>query len=112
MRKSKAWDSEIQLGDFDDKWGGRIASYTLWLENRLREMHTLLKPTGVLCVHLDYKSVYYIKVCLDNLFGYGNKDKGGKCLINEIIWHYRTGNIAKKQFMRKHDTILIYAKKT
>ena len=25
-------------------------------------MHRLLKPTGVLCVHLDYKAVYYIKV--------------------------------------------------
>ena len=22
VRKSKAWDKEVQLGDFDDKWGG------------------------------------------------------------------------------------------
>jgi len=29
---------------------------------------------------------------------------------NEIIWHYRTGNISNKQFQRKHDTILYYTK--
>ena len=23
LRKSKAWDQEVQTGDFDDKWGGR-----------------------------------------------------------------------------------------
>ena len=22
LRKSKAWDKEVQIGDFDDKWGG------------------------------------------------------------------------------------------
>ena len=22
LRKSKAWDQEVQTGDFDDKWGG------------------------------------------------------------------------------------------
>jgi adenine specific DNA methylase Mod len=29
---------------------------------------------------------------------------------NEIIWHYRTGNISEKQFQRKHDNILFYSK--
>ena len=82
----------------------------LWLENRLREMHRLLKPTAVLCVHLDYKSVHYIKVCLDKIFGYGNSDKGSKHFVNEIIWCYDVGGRSHKRFGRKHDNILIYSK--
>ncbi len=111
VRKSKAWGSEVQLGDFDDKWGGGINSYILWMANRLREMHRLLKPTGVLCVHLDYKSVHYIKVRLDEIFGQGSPDRGAKHLVNEVIWHYKTyQGQTTKSFPKKHDTILIYSK--
>ena len=110
VRKSKAWDQEVQLGDFDDKWGGGINSYILWMTNRLREMHRLLKPTGVLCVHLDYRAVHYIKVELDKIFGQGQADRGIKHLINQIIWFYRTGGNSKKHFAKKHDVILVYGK--
>ena len=110
VRRSKAWDKEVQIGDFDDKWGGGINSYVLWLERRLREMHRLLKPTGVLCVHLDYNAVHYIKVCLDKIFGYDNPDKGRKHLVNELIWCYKSGGASKKSFAKKHDTILVYSK--
>ena len=109
VRKSKAWDQEVQLGDFDDKWGG-INSYVLWMTNRLREMHRLLKPTGVLCVHLDYRSVHYIKVELDKIFGSGQADKGSKHFVNEIVWCYSQGGRSKKTFAKKHDTILIHSK--
>lgn len=110
LRKSKAWDKKVQVGDFDDKWGGGINSYVLWLENRLHEMHRLLKETGVLCVHLDYKSVHYIKVCLDKIFGYGNPDKGASHLINELIWYFSGAAPQKRTFAKKHNTILIYGK--
>lgn len=110
LRKSKTWDKEVQTGDFDDKWGGGISSYVLWMKNRLREMHRLLKPTGVLCVHLDYNSVHYIKVELDSLFGQGSQDRGADHLINEIIWCYRGGGVPKNAFAKKHDSILCYGK--
>ena len=80
------------------------------MTNRLREMHRLLKSTGVLCVHLDYKSVHYIKIELDKIFGKGSPDRGAKYLINEIIWCYRTGGASKRHFSKKHDTILCYSK--
>ena len=73
-------------------------------------MHALLKTKGVLCVHLDYKSVHYIKVCLDNIFGYGNKDKGAKHLINEVIWYFSGAAPQKKTLAKKHNTILCYGK--
>ena len=33
LKKSKAWGNEVQLGDFDDKWGGGTSSYVLWMKN-------------------------------------------------------------------------------
>ena len=47
LRKSKAWDKEVQIVDFDDKWGGGINSYVLWLENR-----TYFKNSSI--IHLPY----------------------------------------------------------
>lgn len=110
VQKSKAWDNKVQVGSFDDKWGGGINSFILWLKVRLQEMHRLLKPTGSIFVHLDYRTVHYIKIELDRIFGNGDLDRGGKHLINEIIWCYNSGGKSKKTFPKKHDTILWYSK--
>jgi DNA modification methylase len=72
VRREKAWDKEVQSGEFDDRWGGGIQSYILWMKLRLTEMHRLLKPTGCLFVHLDYRAIHYIKIELDRIFGYGD----------------------------------------
>ena len=90
--------------------GGGVNSYILWLTSRLREMHRLLKPTGILCVHLDYRAVHYIKVELDKIFGSGSSDRGMKHLVNEIVWCYSNGGKGKNNFAKKHDTILVYSK--
>jgi len=89
---------------FDDRWPGGIRAYLAFLEPRLREMRRLLKPTGTICVHLDWHAVHYVKVLLDEIFGYRN-------FLNEIVWSYRTGGVSARWFGRKHDTILSYAKR-
>ena len=99
--KSKAWGKkEIS---FNDQWGGGVNSYIHWLVSRFRECHRLLKNTGVLCVHLDWRSVHYAKVELDKVFGEKN-------FVNEIVWAYKSGGIGKTHFPKKHDNILIYSK--
>ena len=103
VRKSRAWDSQVQGLSFYESWGNGIYSYVAFMRDRLEQMHRLLKPTGSIYVHLDWKSVHYIKVEMDKIFGESN-------FKNEIIWHYRSGNIAKNNFMRKHDNILLYSK--
>jgi len=104
VKKSKAWDDEVQTGSFDDRWGGGINSYILWLVVRLREMHRLLKPTGSLFVHLDHRAIHYIKIELDKIFGLKN-------FHNEIIWKRGTprGNAGKKYAVLS-DHILFYSK--
>lgn len=90
---------------FDDRWPGGIRGYLAFLEPRLREMHRLLRPTGSLYVHLDWHAAHYVKVWLDEVFGYEN-------FLNEIVWSYRTGGLSAKWFARKHDTILAYARQS
>jgi DNA modification methylase len=63
----------------------------------------LLAPQGSLFVHLDYRTVHYVKVALDRLFG---RDR----FVNEIVWCYAVGGKSRRGFGRKHDTILWYAR--
>jgi len=79
------------------------AVFVAWLAPCLEESRRLLRPEGSLFVHLDYRSVHYIKVYLDGLFGRAR-------FINELLWCYSVGGKSKRRFARKHDTILWYGK--
>jgi site-specific DNA-methyltransferase (adenine-specific) len=81
-----------------------MGKYLDSLRPRLAEMHRLLRPTGSLFVHLDWRTVHHVRLMLDEIFGAAN-------FVNEIIWHYRTGGSAKRWFARKHDSILWYARR-
>ena len=63
----------------------------------------LLKPTGVLYLHLDWRTSAYARLLCDEIFG-------EDMFLNEIVWSYESGGRAKKYFSRKHDTILLYAR--
>ena len=80
-----------------------MPSYLAWLNARLYEMKRVLKNTGSIYVHCDWHASHYIKCEMDKIFGYEN-------FLNEIVWHYGAGNPPKKDFARKHDIILRYAK--
>lgn len=67
------------------------------------EMKRVLAGSGTLYVHLDWRTVHYVKVMLDEIFGINN-------FLNEIIWSYRTGSRPAQWFSRKHDTLLVYVK--
>jgi adenine specific DNA methylase Mod len=70
---------------------------------RFIEMKRILKPFGSIYVQLDYKISHWIRIMLDDIFGYKN-------FINEIIWCYSMAGNAKKYFPRKHDNIFWYGK--
>ena len=49
--------------------------HSLWLDlmsRRLELLRRLLRPDGVLVVHLDQEEVHYLKIALDELFGRSN----------------------------------------
>ncbi len=79
--------------------------YLAYMAIRLMEMHRVLKDTGSIYYHCDPTMSHYIKILMDIIFGEKN-------FRNEIVWHYQTGGIAKKDFARKHDVILRYSVST
>jgi site-specific DNA-methyltransferase (adenine-specific) len=84
---------------YDDQF----ANYWEFLEPRLEQAFRLLKNSGTLYLHLDYREAHYAKVLLDALFG-------TDCFLNEIIWAYDYGGKSKSRWPSKHDTILVYVK--
>lgn len=77
--------------------------YMQFLAPRLEEARRVLKSTGTLYFHIDYREVHYCKILLDKIFG---RD----AFLNEIIWAYDYGGKSKKKWPPKHDNILVYVK--
>jgi site-specific DNA-methyltransferase (adenine-specific) len=84
-------------------YGDSFSDFMDFLTPRLEQAFRLLKPTGSLFVHLDYREVHYCKVTLDQIFG-------RESFINELIWAYDFGGRSKNRWSAKHDNILWYAK--
>lgn len=80
-----------------------LEDYLSFLYERLVEMHRCLRETGSLYLHLDFRSVHYARIMLDEIFGQER-------FLNEIIWAYDYGGRSKDRWARKHDNILWYAK--
>lgn len=98
------WGDEAEVRSFEDRWDGGIMHYVLWMKERVRQLHRVLKPTGTLYLHCDPHASHYLKVMLDDMFSMGN-------FRNEIIWK-RTGSkgLMTKKLANNHDTILAYGK--
>jgi site-specific DNA-methyltransferase (adenine-specific) len=77
--------------------------YRTFLEPRLMEAYRVLKPSGSLYFHIDFREAHYCKILLDEIFGREN-------FLNEIIWAYDFGGRAKDRWPAKHDNIFYYAK--
>jgi adenine-specific DNA-methyltransferase len=95
--------SIIEQRAYKDTWSGGIASYLKYLYERLVLMEELLAENGSIYVHLDWHVSHYVKVMMDEIFGYEN-------FRNEIIWSYHTGGSGERGWSKKHDVIMFYTK--
>jgi DNA modification methylase len=93
------WGDKAEVRSFEDRWAGGVENYISWLEPRIRALHRVLKPTGTIYVHCDWHANAHIRILLDHIFGESN-------FRNEIAWCYSGGGLPRKDFPRKHDTIL------
>lgn len=104
LESEKLGDSGVlKVGAYDDRWSRGIGEYLRMLTVRLFMMKDLLSETGCLWVHLDWHSVHYVKLILDEIFGPEN-------FVNEVIWNYKSGGATRRSFARKHDTLLFYSR--
>jgi len=84
-------------------YGKDMAAFLCFMGVRLIEMHRVLREDGSIYLHCDPTASHYLKVLMDAIFG-------KKMFRNEIVWCYSGGGIPKKDYPRKHDVILRYAK--
>ncbi len=81
-----------------------IERWLVMMRDFARGTKRVLKPSGSIFLHLDWRSVHEAKLLvMDETFGRNN-------YLGEIIWSFNWGARQKDQFARKHDTILHYAK--
>ena len=93
----------IETLAYEDTWKDGFKEYLQMLTSRLFLMKELLSDRGTIYVHLDYRTVHYVKVIMDCIFGKDN-------FLNEVIWAYKSGGTSYRYFSRKHDNILVYTK--
>ena len=92
---------------FDDTWSTDIGNYLNYMKKTFIECKRVLKNTGSIYVHCDWHASHYLKVAMDEIFGYRN-------FHNEIVWRRHNSHNDTKQgskhFGRVHDAILFYSK--
>jgi DNA modification methylase len=82
-----------------------FAAYLFYMMERLKACHKVLKDTGSIYLHCDEKASHYLKMIMDEIFGYCN-------YRNEIIWNYggRGGKATANKYAKNHDVIIFYSK--
>ncbi len=121
-----AFKDSWTLSDVDEAWHGEISdrdpalygiidaaghahgksmkSYLIMMAVRLMELYRILTETGSIYLHCDPTASHYLKLLMDAVFGC-------KHFRNELIWHYGQRTLfMRRQFNRKHDVILFYAR--
>lgn len=107
---SKQFWKEKGLASYAPEWLKHIAltrpdfaSYLFYMKERLEACHKVLKKTGSIYLHCDYRASHYLKMIMDEVFGYGNYH-------SEIIWHYHRYTNSIRGFSKMNDSILWYTK--
>jgi adenine-specific DNA-methyltransferase len=99
--QAKKEPSLVEILAYKDTWRQGLDSFLTMLRRRLELLKDLLAPTGNIYVHLDWHAVHYVKVMMDELFGY-------ESFREEIVWKRTFARSDAKGFNRVHDTLLAY----
>jgi len=81
-----------------------FASYLYYMMVRLQACHKVMKGTGSIYLHCNWRASHYLKIVMDDIFGEEN-------FRNDIAWCYSGPSQAKEYFPRKHDNILFYTRR-
>ena len=96
--------SILEMVAYRDMWGRGSDSYLQMMFERLSLIKELLRDSGSIFVHLDYRVGHYVKVALDEIFGVEN-------FRNEIAREKTNPkNYIRSGFGNVHDTIFFYSK--
>lgn len=94
--------SLVEILAYKDTWRQGLDTFLTMLRARLTLLRDFLAPSGSIYVHLDWHAVHYVKVMMDEIFGY---DK----FVNEIVWRRAFAHNDPTRCGNIHDTILVYS---
>lgn len=97
--------SAIEDKAYRDTWGRGLDSYLQMMYERLVLIRELLSGNGVTYIHLDWRTIHYVKVMADEVFGINN-------FMCNIIWkRIASGRKAtSKKWLAVDDIMLVYTK--
>jgi len=88
---------------YRDTWGKGNESFISMMYNRLGIMKELLRDTGQIFVHVDYRTSHFIRIILNDIFGENN-------FLSEIIWALGAGARPSTYFANKFNIIFQFKK--
>lgn len=101
--QAKKEPSLVEILAYKDTWRQGLDTFLSMLRARLLLLKDLLAPTGSIYVHLDWHAAHYVKVLMDELFGYEN-------FRNEIVWPRSTPKgLTTRRLASNHDILLAYS---
>ncbi|MBI1191022.1 MAG: hypothetical protein GC200_10120 [Tepidisphaera sp.] len=80
---------------------GSAAGFIGWLRPRVEAALPLMKRTGLVAIHVDWRTSHHVRLMLDEVLG---EDR----FVNHLVWAYGLGGSSPRRFARKHDDILLY----
>lgn len=87
---------------YSDRWED-LDAYLAFLDPRLQLLRELLKPTGSMYLHVDWRVAAPLRLLMEDIFG-------ENCFLNQIAWCYGLGGSSPRYWPRKHDTILWFSR--
>ncbi len=99
---SRSEDQGREPSRYADSWP-TMSDYLSFMRPRLMEMIRILKPSGSMLLHCDWRTSHHLRLLLDDIFG-------AERFVNHLIWSYGLGGSSPRRFARKHDDILFYGK--
>ncbi len=103
--QAKKEPSLVEHLAYRDTWRQGLDSFLSMLKRRLELLKDLLAPTGSIYVHIDWHTVHYVKILMDEIFGYDN-------FVNEVIWRRAFAHSDADRCGKIHDTLLVYGVST
>ena len=96
--------SAIEEVAYRNMWKEGVSSFLQYMYERLKLMYNLLREDGGIWVRFDSRYLHYIKLILDEIFGYKN-------FVDEIIINKKRQSIGSvNKFEDETEYLLIYKK--
>ena len=97
------FEDKFAMKAFDDTFEHNMETYMDFMEEIIRELKRVLKPTGSFYLHCDYHANAHLRIMCDRIFGKNN-------FKTSITWRRSRPKGNSKGFSNTTDTILYYTK--